>query len=52
MSTPTGTFLLRDIKVFRDFAELLQGSFQIIDDFAGDDVGGREVGAVFERFVL
>src|SRR5450759_3467902 len=40
------------LEVVRDLAELLQRCFQIIDDFAGDDVRGGEVGAVFKRFVF
>ena len=44
--------LLGRFEIVRDFGELNQGGLEVFYDFGGDDVGIREIGAVFEAFVF
>ena len=41
----------RAIYIARDFAELFEGDFEIVDDFLGENVGIREIVEFFEAFV-
>ena len=40
------------LQVRSDFGELGERRLKVFDDFGSDDVGGGEVGAVFEAFVF
>jgi hypothetical protein len=44
-------FDIRSTQVIRDFAELFQGGFEVIDDFLGENVGIGEIVGDFEAFV-
>ena len=40
------------LQIRSDFRELGDGGLEVFDDFGGDDVRCREIGAVFEAFVF
>jgi hypothetical protein len=45
-------WIVLSLQICSDFGELSKGGLEVFDDLGGDDIGWREVGAVFERFVF
>src|ERR1017187_503111 len=47
-ASPGSTFA----QIFGDQCELVERGLQVFDDLGSDDIGGRQIGGVFQAFVL
>jgi hypothetical protein len=44
-------FEIRSTRVIRDFTELFEGGFEVLDDFPGENVWIGKIVGVFEAFI-